>query len=184
MLGGMAGTRTPTRNPGTAAYARSGSTGVPSAPAVANPGPRSRLEKIRPKVAWSGSRVDTRVESEMPTSPTRRPIRPIALPGTAGVMVAVLLATCAVVAAEAQWRGRELRARDGQTHASCLALASFPGIAGFAEHPGNHPGTGTSRPNRSVRGDAAAPRSGNGGFGGSREAIRLRALLNTPPPAA
>lgn len=120
----------------------------------------------------------------MPTPPPRRPIRPLVPPGTAGVMVAVLLATCAVVAAEAQWRGRELRARDGQTHASCLALASFPGIAGFAEHPGNHPGTGTSRPNRSVRGDAAAPRSGNGGFGGSREAIRLRALLNTPPPAA
>jgi len=137
-----------------------------------------------PKVAWSGSRVDTRVQTEMPTPPPRRPIRPLVPPGTAGVMVAVLLATCAVVVAEAQWRGRDLRARDGQTHASCLALASLAGVAGFAEHRGDHPGVGTCLPNGPARGDAVAPRCVDGGFGGIRESIRLRALLNTPPPTA
>lgn len=116
----------------------------------------------------------------MPMPSARRSPRPIALPGTAGVVVAVLLATCAVVAAEAQWRQREHRMRDG--HPSSLVMGQFSSCLALADRGLDHPQEDSAEVRGSGPGRTAGPRSGDRGFGGTLAALRLRGLLNTPPP--
>ncbi|MGA0285837.1 MAG: hypothetical protein ACO3YY_12010 [Phycisphaerales bacterium] len=111
---------------------------------------------------------------------SRRSVRPTSLPGTAGVVVAMLLATCAVVAAEAEWRQREHRARED--HASSLVLGHLSACLAFVDRGAERVSAGDA-PGRRIRlDDDVRPRSGDDGFGGALEAVRLRRLLNTPPP--
>ena len=95
-------------------------------------------------------------------------------------MVAVLLATCAVVAAEAQWRQREHRMRDGL--ASSIVIGQLPSCLALADRVGDRSRPGDVDADAVASGAKPLSRPGDDGFGGHRAAAWLRGLLNTPPP--